>query len=103
MSLTPARFHKVTNMAKKLVYLHNAHKRFVSFRLLKQFLGVAVSTFEAIQLARLCTHTLFSCCTQYERRYKSVFHPKWGAPGKRVKLNKAAFKELLFWANVPLT
>ena len=38
------------------------------------------------------------------RRYSNLpsFSAKHGSPNFRVKLNKKAFKELLFWANLPL-
>ncbi len=61
ISVTPARFSKLHGMATKLLHLHNSCRRFVPFKLLRQFLGVVVSCYEAVPSARIYTHHLFAC------------------------------------------
>lgn len=53
IQLTQHRLSKVTRLAKALIFTHNANRRFVSFSKLRSFLGVAVSCYDACNVARL--------------------------------------------------
>lgn len=55
-------------------------------------------------MARMHTFHLHACLKAYLRLYSPTpgFSAKTGLPGKRVKLDKPALRELLFWVNLPL-
>jgi hypothetical protein len=46
LSVSDDRRNKIRSVAKRLLGLHNLHRRFVPFTLLRKFLGMAVSIFD---------------------------------------------------------
>lgn len=102
MQLAPRRFSKLHAMAKSLLGLYAMHRRFVPFKALRSFLGVAASTYEVVPRARLYTFHLYAELAEYQRRYStcSGYSHKCGLAHLRVKLRKPALKELLFWGDL---
>lgn len=102
LSLSQSRHAKVTRMAKKLLHCHNSERRFVPFKLLRSFLGVAVSCYEAVQRACLNCFHLFACPNKYQKCYSTSpgFDAKRGLTGQRPKLTKPALRELLYWVQL---
>lgn len=77
----------------------NRSKRFVSFVLLREFAGVAASTYHACIFAKLQVRGIYDVLKEYSSRYSALpmFSAKYGLFNKRAKLNKTAYKELEFW------
>lgn len=102
LSLTEVRFRKLHAQGAKLLSLATSNRRFVPFRLLRQFLGVAVASFDAIKLARVQCHHMFACLKEYERRYRHLptFSDKFGVSYLRVKLSTAALRSLKYWVSL---
>lgn len=65
LSLTSQRYVKLHGLATKLVYLHNSCRRFIPFKLLRSFLGVAISTYAVMPCARLQCFNLFKAIAAY--------------------------------------
>ena len=59
LALTPARFTKVRAGAGALLAALKSHRRFVSFRALRSFAGLACSCFAAVPYARLYVRALY--------------------------------------------
>ena len=100
LQLTSRRFNKVRASAAALLVSLRRARRFVDFRMLRSFAGLAASCYAAVPFARLYVRALYNALAEYERRYRACpgFSPKFGLRGARVKLPKPAEKELCFWS-----
>lgn len=63
---------------------------------------MGASTYASCLYARLFVRGIYNVLATYMREYSALptFSQRFGAPTKRAKLDKPAFKELQFWANV---
>lgn len=104
VSLTEERRRKVRRGAGRLLHALASSRRFVAFKELRSFAGLAASCFAAVPLARLFVRAIYDVLADYERRYRLVggYSHKWGLRGHRAKLSKPAERELRFWARLPL-
>lgn len=102
LALTERRFHKVRARAAGLLRSMRFSRRFLAYRDLRSFVGLAASCYAAVPFARLYVRALYGVLAEYERRYRAVpgFSPRWGLRGHRCKLPKPAEKELAFWAEL---
>ena len=100
LCLTEHRRSKVRQAASALLSGLVHQRRFVPFRQLRVFTGMATSTYACCPLARLSLRGLYGCFREYLHRYgtEASFTHKFGSPHRRVKLDKAAESELRWWA-----
>lgn len=103
VALTDKRFNKLKTQTKQVIKSSNNSYRFITYSKLLAFLGVLVSCFDAIPLARIYAQSFYDCISTYRQLYSSeYFNPKYGVRGKRVKLNKTACKMLRTIESIPL-
>ena len=100
LCLTEHRRSKVRRAASALLSGLVHRHCFVPFRQLRVFTGMTTSTYACCPLACLSLRGLYGCLWEYLHRYgtDASFTHKYGLPRWRVKLDKAAERELRWWA-----
>ena len=102
LTLAPRRVHKLRAAATALLCAVARSKRFVDFRALRSFAGLAASSYAYCQYANLFTCCIYDNLAIYTSEFGTSpgFSLCAGLRGRRVKLHKSATKELRFWAHL---